>query len=339
MKLFAIAFVGTTVTLLAQAPGTHGGTSTGAFSIPTLGFVVRQTPVQLQPILGIPGSARLGSPLPLPNTVTQIHLAPGHAYALVEQGRSNPLSLVLLQGVAAQAAALTLTPVNGATNEIDLLAFSPIGRSAVIYSRQTNQLQILTGLPKSPRLFLSVPNVATPEAPQKLAVSDDAQTVLIADGGGSVYSLSQNATPVLVYRSPDISAIDFVAQTGDAMICDRSVNRPLVLQHSSTAPVALMATSNDDCQPEAAASTTDGKTILLACPAQHAVLSVDRVSGSTRVHNVSSGPGVLARLSVRDTFLMSPPDGGTYWMFTWQPNGPVMSFVAAAPNVTQGLGH
>jgi hypothetical protein len=338
MKVFAFAFVGVAVTLFAQAQNANSGTASG-FSVPTLGFVSGQAPPQLQPILGIPGSARLGSPLSLPSTVTRIHIAPGHAYALVEQGPGSPLSMVLLQAIAAQTQNLPLTPIAGAIGQADLLAFSPLGSSAVIYSRQTNQLQVLTGLPRSPQLYLNASNLAIPTAPQKVAVSDDARVVLISDEAGSVYSVSQSGAPVAVHHSPDISALAFVTQSHDSIICDRSLNTISFLRDSTATPVALGPATNGTCQPEAAASTGDGKTILLACPAQRAVLSLDRASGLTRVYNVASSPSALDRAGMRDVFLMSPPEGGTYWLFVWQPEGPTVFFVGAARDLAQRSGH
>jgi hypothetical protein len=338
MKFLTFAFLGAAVALLAQAPNANSG-STNGVSVPTLGFIAGQAPARLQPILGIPGSARLGTPLLLPTTVTQIHIAPGHAYALVEQAPGNPLALVLLQGITTQTRNLPLRPIVGALGQTDVLAFSPMGASAVLYSRQTNQLQVLTGLPKSPQLYLNVPNLAILDGPQKIAVSDDARSVLISDAAGSVYSVSQNAAPVPVHHSPEISALAFVAQSRESIICDRTLNTMSFLRDSNATPVGLGAATGDRCQPEAAASTADGKTILLACPAQHAVLSIDRASGLTRVHNVSNSPGVLQPLGVRDVFLMSPPERGTYWLFVWGPGGPVTSFVAAARNVSQGSGN
>jgi len=245
----------------------------------------------------------------------------------------------LLQGITAQTQNLPLTPIAGAINQADLIAFSPLGASAVIYSRQANQLQVLTGLPNAPHLYLNLPNLAIVSAPQKLAVSDDAQAVLISDAVGSVYSVSQNATPVAVHHSPNISALAFVTQSHDSIICDRSLNTISFLRDSTTTPVALGPATNDTCQPEAAASTRDGRTILLACPAQHAVLSIDRASGLTRVYNVASSPSALDRLGAGDVFLMSPPESGTYWLFVWQPEGATALFVGAPRDVSQGSGN
>src|SRR5438477_10251292 len=251
MKLFVFAIVGGAITLFAQSQNANSRI-TGGFSVPTLGFVSGQAPAQLQPILGIPGSARLGSTLSLPSTVTQIHIAPGHAYALVQQGPSNPVSMVLLQGITAQTQNLLLTPIAGAIGQVDLLAFSPVGSSAALYSRQTNELQVLTGLPRSPRLYLKASSVAIPTAPQKLAVSDDARVVLISDSAGTVYSVSQSGVPLAVHHSPDISALAFVTQSHDSVICDRSLNTISFLRDSTATPVALGPATHDTCQPEGA---------------------------------------------------------------------------------------
>jgi hypothetical protein len=338
MKRLGFVFFSAAFALLAQAPNANSGSTTG-ISVPTLGFLAGQAPPRLQPILGIPGSARLGAPLLLPATVTQIHIAPGHAYALVEQAPGNPLALASLQAITAQTRNLPLRPIVGALAQIDVLAFSPTGVSAVLYSRQTNQLQVLTGLPKSPQVYVSLPSLSIANGPQKIAVSDDARAVLISDAAGSVYSVSQNAVLVPVHHSPEISALGFIPQSRESIICDRTLNTMSFLRDSNITPLALGPATNDRCQPEAAVSTADGKTILLACPAQHAILSIDRVSGLTRLHRVHSSPTGLDALGTRDTFLMSPAQGGTYWLLVWGPGGPVTSFVAAARNVSQGSGN
>ena len=338
MKLFAIAFVAVATTLCAQSQNANSGNAPG-FSVPALGFVAGQAPAQLQPILGIPGSARLGSPILLPSSVTDVHIAPGHAYALVQQGPSNPVGMVLLQGVGAQTQKLPITPIAGAIGAVDLIAFSPTGSSAAIYARQTNQLQVLTGLPRSPQIYLNASNVAIPTAAQKIAVSDDARAVLISDAAGSVYSVAQNGAPVAVHHSPEISAVAFVAQSHDSVICDRSLNAISLLRDSTVTPVSLGPATNGTCQPEGAALTRDGKTILLACPAQHAVEAMDRASGVTHFYNIAGAPSALDRLGLDDVFLMSPPDSGTYWLFVWQADGPATFFVGGASNVAQGSGN
>jgi hypothetical protein len=338
MKLSAFASLAVATALCAQSQSANSGAAAG-FSVPTLGFVSGQNPAQLQPILGIPGSARLGRPLSLPSTVTEIHIAPGHAYGLVQQGPSNPVAMVLLQAITSQTRKLPVSPIPGVISAVDLVAFSPTGTSAAIYSRQNNQLQVLTGLPSSPQIFLNASNVAIPTPVQKLAVSDDARSVLMSDASGSIYSISQNGAPLAVHHSPDVSALAFVARSHDSIICDRSLNTISILRNSAATPIALGPATNGTCQPEGAAVAADGRTILLACPAQHAVLSIDRGSSVAHLYNVQGTPSALDRLGVGDVFLMSPPDSGTYWLFVWQADRPATFFVAAARNVSQGSGN
>lgn len=332
MKLFASAFAMTAVALFAQVPNTSNSQAQSGFSVPSLGFVAGPGPQQLRPILGIPGAARLGRPIPLPQTVSRIYIAPGHGYALVQQGPNDPISVVSLRDVG--SVNLTLMPIAGAAAQADVIAFSPTARSAGFYSHQTNQLQIVTGLPSSPQIHLNISNLSIPAALQKFAVSDDAQNVLLADATGGVYSLSQSSTPALVYHSSEITAIEFVAQSHDAVICDRTLKSAILLRGASITPI--MQAGDGTCEPEAAASTSDGRTILLACPAQHAVLSIDRTSGFTTKHSLANTPGALERLGTRDAFLMTPADDhGTYWLFVWQPQGPATFFVAASRDLKQ----
>src|SRR2546423_3120420 len=136
MKRSALALLSIAITLAAQGPSSNSGSAPNGFSVPTLGFIASQAPAQLRPIFGIPGSARLVPPLLLPPQVTQIHVAPGQAFALVEQDSSNPLSLVSLQGFYVGNRSLALMPIGGAMSQIDVFAFSPMARSTVIHSRQ-----------------------------------------------------------------------------------------------------------------------------------------------------------------------------------------------------------
>lgn len=336
MKRFALVFASTAATLLAQSSNANGRGPSSNFSVPVLGFVASQSPAQLRPILGIPGSARLGNPLLLPASVTRIHVAPGQAFALVEEGANHPLSIVSLHRLDLRPRTLAAAPISGAMNQIDLLAFSPTGESAVTYSRQANQLRVLAGLPKSPRVAFNFENLVIPAPLQRLAVSDDAGTVLLSDEAGSVYSLTRGMVLAALHFSPDISALEFIAHTRDALIFDRSLNAASFLHGSDIKPVLLGPTAAGLCQPEAGVATADGKTILVACPAQHAILSVDRASGLTRVHHMSNAPTALNRLGIGDVFLMSPPEGGTYWLFVWGPGGPVRSFIAGARELARG---
>lgn len=316
MKRLAIAFaiVGS---LSAQTPNN---------AAPTLGFVPGPSSWQVQPILGIPGAARMGNPISLPSTVTQIYLPPGQAYAVAAQGPADPLALAMLRIANVLQANPSLTALPGALAKPDLVAFSPTGQSMALYSQEAGRVQVFTGLPNSPRLFQQISNVG-PAA--LLAVSDDAQAVLIAEMG-TAYALSQSASAVPVYHTTEISALAFVPQTHDAIVCDPVANTGTVAQ--PVAGIRLISPPASACEPQGAAVTADGKTILLACPSQHLIWSIDRSSGSIDTHRVTYSPTGFNSLTLPDTFVMSPADtAGTYWLLNLQAGAPVASFIGAAP--------
>jgi hypothetical protein len=334
MKRFALLFFAPAALLVGQASGTNG-----RFAGPTLGFVQGSAPSELQPILGIPGAARLGDPMLLPDSVTQTYLAPGHSYALAAQGSSAPLAVVLLRGSSGIAPNPTLVPIPGAMAHADLVAFSPTAAAAALYSQQSGEVQVFTALPNSPHLLRDISNVQIAGAAHALAVSDDAQSVLIADASGTVYALSANAAPAPVYHVSQVSALVFVSQSHDAIVCDPASGSAAIVS-ADGAVQTLQPPSGNGCRPQAAASTTDGRTILMACPAEHLIWSVDRASGATSTYKVTTSPTALDNVGARDAFLISPADdGGTHWLLTWRPDGPVISFIGAPRRATQGAGH
>jgi hypothetical protein len=337
MKLLAIALLATPALLLAQTSG-----AAGRFSGPVLGFVPGWNPTELQPILGVPGAARLGNPISLPNSVTQTFLAPGHWYALAAQGTSAPIAIVRLRGTAGIEQHPALTPLASAMAHPDLVAFSPGGAVAALYSQQSGRLQVFAGLPDSPRLASDISNIEVAGIARALAISDDAQALLIADASGEVYTLSPNQALVSIYHSTQVSALAFASQSHDAIVCDPVLGSAAALHllAANAGVQTLQPPSTDGCQPQAAASTADGSTILIACPAQHLIWSVDRASGATNSYKVSGSPSALDNVGARDAFLMSPADeGGTRWLITWRPEGPVMSFIGAAHPAAEATGN
>lgn len=321
MKLFAFALAASGCLVMAQGPGDHG------LSGPTLGFAPGATPTQLQPILGIPGAARLGDPISLPNTVTQVYVAPGHTYALAAQGPAASTAVVTLRNTSGIVPNPVLTPLAHAMAAPDVVAFSPTAQSSVLYSQASDRLQVFTGLPNAPRLAQDISNVQVPGV-QLLAVSDDAQIVLATDATSTVYALSPGAAPVPVYYSTQVSALEFVPGSHEAIVCDLTLSTAAVLQ-PSTGNARFLIAADDACRPRAAAVTNDGNTILLACSFGGYVWSVDRQSGLVNSHQVPPALNRLDNMGSAGAFLLSPPDQGIYWMLTWQAGNGVVSFIGA----------
>ncbi|MBV9760185.1 MAG: hypothetical protein JO340_06455 [Acidobacteriaceae bacterium] len=305
--------------LCAQTPAASSG--------PTLGFIPGAAPWLVQPILGIPGAARLGAPIALPNTVSQLYLAPGQSYAVALQGADDPASFVPLRVNGILQIAPSLVPLTGALAHPDLVVFSPTGRSLVLYSQRMSQARVFTGLPNSPRLAAQLSNIVNAV---KLAVSDDAQLLLLSDTMGNVDSLSQAGASAPVYHSSQVAALAFLPRSHDAIVCDPAAATAVLLQAGTS--LQVLPPPAAECQPQAVTATADGNTILLACPTQHMIWSVNRASGVPQVYRTAISPTAFDSLAARDTFLLSPADStGTWWMISWQDGAPVISFVGARP--------
>ena len=306
---------------------------------PSLGFVRDASSRELRPILGIPGASRLGDPVSLPSSITELFLAPGNLYALAARGPADPIAIVQLSGVTAIQAAPALVPLPSEMTQRTLVAFSPTGRAAVLYSHQKHRLEVFSGLPSSPRVTESFA-VNLANALERFAVSDDATAVLAADSTGIVYGLAANGAPQIIYHASTVEALLFASQTTEALVADAEATTVTVLQVSgSHAGVQkILPFSPTQCHAQGAALTTNGRTILLACPAEQSILSLDLTSGVSNSYAVAGSPAAFEATGVQDTFLLSPPDGNTYWLFGWRSNGPTISFIGAARDPQAGAG-
>jgi hypothetical protein len=308
---------------MAQA---NGGNST-QFSGPTLGFVPGATASQLQPILGIPGASRLGDPIALPNSVTHVYLAPGHAFALAAQGPADATAVVKLRNASTVVANPVLTPLAQAMASPDLVAFSPTGQSSVLYSQAANRLQVFTGLPDAPRLAQDISNFHGLSV-QQLAVSDDAQSLLFADATSTVYSRSQGAAAVPAWYSNQVSGLAFAPGSHEAILCDLTLAAAAILEPSGAASFPI--SPDGACRPHAARFSTDGKTILLSCSFGSYVWAVDRASRMVSAYELPTSLNVFDKLGGIDTFLLPPAANGTYWLVNWQiPGRAAVSFIGA----------
>jgi DNA-binding beta-propeller fold protein YncE len=317
MKLIALALAASGCLLMAQVTGV-------SHARPTLGFVPGSTTGALQPVLGVPGASRLGDQVSLPGA-TRLYLAPKHRYVLAQRADGG-LALVILRG--ASTTAPIPRPLTDALQSPELVAFSPIGHAAVLYSQASNRLQVWTGLPDAPRVAQSISTLSIAGDVHRAAISDDSQIVLTADESGTVYRMSQ-AGNVPLYHATQVAALAFLPGTHEAIVSDSASNSVVVLDSASGRTESLTGPSNR-CEPDEVAATEDGRTVLVACPAQRLLWSVNRESGTTSVSRIPVSPLEMDRVAARDTFLFSPPDEhGSYWMVRVEGDGLNVSFVGA----------
>jgi hypothetical protein len=259
---------------------------------PVAGYVATLSPPGLRPIFGIPGAARLGDPLPLPNGIAKIRVAPGQLYALAEQASGDPMAVLPLNGTAAGA----LAAIGGAFAQADLVAFSPSGSAAVLYSAAAGTVQVLAGLPQA---AVVAREVALASQPVALAISDDAAALVMADASGAIWLV--DAPPQFLYAVAQTAALAFVPGSRDMVVVDGGGNQVTLLQNVTGALTAkVLGTVN---QPSAA--VVAGQSVVVASAANARISTIDLGSGALTWLDAAASPDRLELLQTSGAVLFS----------------------------------
>src|SRR5580700_6064590 len=116
---------------------TNQDPQTGNPQPPLLGFFASGPALRLRPILGAPGAVLLGDKIALAEKITQLAVAPGQQYALVERGRDAELATIALAAASTGEA----QPIPGSFATADRIVFNPSGTAAVIFSASLQRMQ------------------------------------------------------------------------------------------------------------------------------------------------------------------------------------------------------
>jgi len=313
--------------LLAATAGSLPGATT--ITGPVAGYVVESPGPALRAILGVPGSFRFSDELPLPDGVTRIHLAPGQDFALVERADSSLGVLHLNGGAMGPVAA-----VDGAMAAPDWVAFSPAAASAILFSASASRLQLISGLPDTPRVAIELDATTLPERPRTAAVSDDGQTMLLASGR-AVYLVGRDGSAQLLMRGREIVSVAIFRNGTDAAVSDRGAESIHLLRNVSSAPVEQVLVSGLKGLGKLYRSW-DGETIFVAGTGTEAVSSIDLASGEIRSFETALASVTLDPLRNHDTFLISARPQQPGWIFYRDGDTGRVVFVPVTNPATEG---
>ena len=151
-------------------------------SPPVIGLVLAgsEGSPAVRELVGVPGSAMMLDPLPLPAGTVRAIIAPRQSYGLAVAGDGSLAVFSILNG----AVALKQLPGVHTTSN-DMLAFAPSGATAACYSPDSGSLQVIEGLPAAPKISCSF-EAAMPAGMRLLSISDDATEVLAGRTDNSV---------------------------------------------------------------------------------------------------------------------------------------------------------
>src|SRR5215475_15425521 len=131
----------------------------GVVGVPALGYAPDARTNQIRPIRGVPGASLLGEPLDGAFRPTRTVISPRQDSALAISSDDRQVYLVPFSGEAARA-------LPGAMAAPDTIAFSPSGRSAILWG---SGIQVLRGVSSNPEVTEVSPGAMG--APAAVAIS------------------------------------------------------------------------------------------------------------------------------------------------------------------------
>ena len=195
----------------------------------------------------------------LPAAISSVIPVPGQQYAIVETtgAAQSGVATLSLSGLSA------VTPIASTFPHSDRTAFSPSGSVAVLYSASTQQAQVITGLPSSPQLSLTVDLSPSALPLTCLAVSDDAQAILagVSDGTrGAIWMFVAGKAGQQITTAGLPSGLRFFSASENAVAADKSWQQILLLP-SGAAPQILAGAVQGIRAPADLEISTDQQTI------------------------------------------------------------------------------
>jgi hypothetical protein len=276
---------------------------------PHLGLMFDPNNKVLRPILGIPGAATLGRPLEVGVEFDKAAVSPLQDFVILTTGQPRTVELLRLSH-------LPLAPVAipGVERAPDLITLSPGGGAAVLYHKYRGLIQVLTGLPASPRVSAEL-YLSGRTQPAALAVSEDGGAVL-AGVGGSVYWVSASGEVPLLKGLSKITAIAFTAGH-TALVADGAKNQVYrVSAATGAADIEVVAGPKEGVDsPIALALSRDNRHAFVANAKSGGIIKFD-LTEKTAVEKISCrcAPAALDRLGADDVFRLTAASDRPMWV-------------------------
>jgi len=213
----AFSFVRTLTAVLSAGVALAGSGSAPTLSGPNLGLVFDRGAASLRQIAGIPGAAITGAPLPLGLAISAAAISPAQNAALVVRARVASVELV-----GAAGGNWVVTALEGVPPAPASMVFSPGGSAAALYYA-AGRVQILTGLPATPKAATEIDVSSLPTPVSALAVDDSGSFALLAAGPAgavSLYRVAAKSAASLLGSFQSVSSVRLFGAGQQALVAD-----------------------------------------------------------------------------------------------------------------------
>jgi hypothetical protein len=291
---------------------------------PSLGLVHDPMRKTLRPMLGVPGAAVLGDPLPLDFAVEMAAVAPAGSYALLRASGAPDLRLL-----RSTAEGHFVESIAGAIEEADRIVLGAAAWSAGAYHRGSKRLQLLRGLPWEPAVSREIDVSLFGGEVTAFAVSDDARTALVAfstDETSNVWIFPPDGDPKSVLAAGRVVSISFIPESSDALIVDER-QQAVYLLNSENATTVVAGAADGIEAPIAAQSARNRRFVYIAAAGNGRILILNTEDGSRRELTCPCSLQVLAQMSDETVFRLGEVSEGPMWLLDATSAEPRLVFV------------
>jgi hypothetical protein len=212
----------------------------------------------------------------------------------------------------------------------DLVAFSPNGTSAALFSAGLNIIQVIIDLDGSPRTKYQL-DLSGIAGFHTVAVSEDGAGLILLTEEGSVYFLLNAGTPQLIYNADPTSGISFLPSVlNSAIIVDGSKGKAVLVANLSDVPATQIVTENLDLSDSQTMvqTSSDGRSVFVATKGGGSAYRVDAITGDVEALILPVASSRLDRVLNGEAFTISAEDGLSVW-FLVKDNTPLRTVFAA----------
>ena len=288
---------------------------------PVLGYAWDAASARLRPLLGIPGSSILGTPIDIGRSLSIAEVSPRQDYALAADGASGEVLLVAFAGGRA-----AVRPLPGSIGPTERIAISPGGGAAAVYTGAGPALHVLTGLPDSPAVAAwDLPGPLT-----ALAVNDSGDRV-VAVSGEQLYWLVRGGDPRPLGPAAAASVLAFLEGSNDALAADPARQEVSLLRGESER--RILAGARDGISDPAGVAAV-GRKAFVANRGSNTIVLLDLDGGAPAQIACPCDVAGLQRLRGEAVFRLTDSLRSTSYLIEGGPAGPRLWFVP--PEVAPG---
>jgi DNA-binding beta-propeller fold protein YncE len=250
----------------------------------------------------------MGDPLKTNLDLRRVSISPQQDYALAVQGEHNELAVLHFD-----RAPVTSTLIQGVHHGPDQMVFSPGGRVAAVHYKDGNRIQVLGGLPSSPKVLDEL-YLSAGALPSALAVGDD--NTVLAGVGSSVYWVTRSGEVPVLKGLSKVSAIT-LATARLALVADAAANQIHRLRNVTTSleTDVLAGSAQGIAAPIALAIASDGQSAFVA-NGKTGMIAILDLQGKAPVRKIACGCKVtgLDRLDGDNLFRLTEPSNKPMWV-------------------------